>query len=633
MKIHAKVFSLLATVFLLLAVVDWGVGRLLLVPRFEQIEHDDAVTAMRRIENALDQKLSELAVSATDWGNWADSYRFMLDRNEQYAGDNLQPAALKQLHLTVLAIVNTDGTLVWSQSVDPVSAAPVALDFLARLALPEDFPWRESLSSDRIRQGLIATNHGIVLAAVAPILDGFGHGPSRGLMLMGRMLTRAEINEIGRKAQTRVDLATPMESTGRLAPVARRNEAVPSKQRVIAADAVTQVFRDFDDIGGRPVMTLRVDVPRTISAGARATVAYTTAFTVGVAIVVLLLMLVVLDRVVLGPLGRVTAHAVAIGKGDDLTTRLDLRRADEIGLLGDELDRMVLQLADSRRAHIDHSFQAGMAEFSRGVLHNVGNAMTPLCVGLARLQDALRTAPTADVERALAERSRAPVDPARQADLDEFLRLACGELAHTIKATEANAGVAARQAAVVQNALAAQLRSSKGAVVIEPVELPAVIGQSLEIVPDAARERLAVEMDESVRALGILRLARTVLRLVLQNIIINASEAVRAAGRDRGVLRVRAAVTEDAGRQQLVLQCEDTGVGIDAQNLKRIFERGFSTKKAHGNVGIGLHWSATAVSALGGRIWATSEGVGHGATIHLVMPIAGAAAGLNAEGV
>ena len=136
----------------------------------------------------------------------------------------------------------------------------------------------------------------------------------------------------------------------------------------------------------------------------------------------------------------------------------------------------------------------------------------------------------------------------------------------------------------------------------------------MEIVPDACRQRLVVDADESLRKVGAVRVARTVLRLILQNLIINAADAVRDAGRDKGVLRVAAEIVREADREQLHLHCKDDGVGIAADNLQRVFDKGFSTKSRDTNYGIGLHWCANAIAALGGRIWAASEGPGLGAS-------------------
>jgi sensor domain CHASE-containing protein len=621
MKIRAKVVALLSVVFLALALAEWGVGEALLLPGFEQIELDNARTAMKRVDYGVHQTLTGLEVLATDWGNWAETYRFMLDRHVEYSSENMTASAMKQLRVTALAFIDAQGKIIWSGATDPASGAPIELDLFAHPSLPAHSPWQYNLRHAEPGQGLIATNHGVLMAAVSPILDGFGHGPSRGLVVMGRLLTDEEVAGIGARAQTSVVLAAARGSGGRVPQFLPEDDATGASEKIVSTDDLTQVFRVFTDLANQPVMTLRVDVPRTIAARARKTVSYAMAFIVAAAVAVLLLMLVVLDRTVLTPLGKVTRHAVAIGAGDDLTTRLNLDRADEIGTLASEFDRMVAQVAESRRQLIDHSFHAGKAEFSSGVLHNIGNAMTPLSVRVATLQQHLRAAPTADVVRALAERGQASSDAGRQADLDDFLRLASGELVEVINAAENEAGVIARQTAVVQNALTEQRRSARDTAVLEVVELPAVISQSLEIVPDAFREHINIELDGSVQVVGPVRLARTVLRIVLQNLIINAAEAIRAAGRDRGSVRFSAAITNESGEHRLLLECQDTGVGIAAESLQRIFERGYSTKHGADNLGIGLHWCATAVGALGGRIWATSDGPGRGATIHLLLPI------------
>jgi signal transduction histidine kinase len=399
-----------------------------------------------------------------------------------------------------------------------------------------------------------------------------------------------------------------------------------ANEKIVVNGETTRVYRVFSDIHGEPVMTLRVDVPRTISAGAQTTVNYVLAFTVGAAVVVLLILLISLDRTVLSPLDKVTRHAIRIGAGDDLTTRLNLDRKDEFGTLAAEFDRMVAQVAESRRQLIDHSFDAGKSELSRGVLHNIGNAITPLRVRLAKLQERLKSAPTGDVARAIEARADEPAGTARQADLDEFLRLASGEMAGVIADASGDVEVISRQADIVQGALAEQSRSARVPTVIEAAELTSIIEQSLEIVPDRCRELVDVTLDRSMRAVGTVQVARTELRQVIQNLIINAAEAVRAAGRERGSVHFQAALEQDGAVHKLHLHCTDTGIGIAAENLERIFERGYSTKLDEGNMGIGLHWCATAIGALGGRIWATSDGPDRGATLHLVIPVSKPAA-------
>jgi sensor domain CHASE-containing protein/anti-sigma regulatory factor (Ser/Thr protein kinase) len=607
-NIRPKVAALTAGIFLVLGIAEILVEKQVVMPSFAELERGNARVAMRRINFAFDLVMDRIAVSTTDWGNWVDAYRFAQDHNPDFITTDITNTALRQLRVNVLLVVDADGGVLASKSLDLTSDRPLGLDLAALKALPVNFPWRANLREARPARGLLLTNRGILMLAAAPVLDGNGGGPARGMMFMGRLLAASDVKTIGAQAQADLSLLAP--------------GAIRGREQLIDGDAVTRVYRSFDDVYGRPVMTLRVDVPREVTLRGQAAVTYASICLVGAAVVVLVLLVIVLNRLILTPLAVVTRHAVALDEGKDLTGRLDLARTDEIGVLARELDRMVARVAESRTQLVDQSFQAGFAELAKGVLHNLGNAMTPIGVRLASLRERLRAAPADDAEQAVAELQAGVADPQRGADLEQFLRLACRQLAGTVRSAQADVEVMTRQASAIQTALTEQLNSARNEHVIEPVRLTELVAQSLEIVPDSCRQRLAVDTDDTLRKLGVVRVARTVLRLILQNLIINAAEAVREAGKERGVLRVSAEITREAERQQLHLQFKDDGVGIPAQNLERVFEKGFSTKPPETNHGIGLHWCANAINALGGRIWAASEGPGRGASMHLLVPLA-----------
>jgi signal transduction histidine kinase len=65
----------------------------------------------------------------------------------------------------------------------------------------------------------------------------------------------------------------------------------------------------------------------------------------------------------------------------------------------------------------------------------------------------------------------------------------------------------------------------------------------------------------------------------------------------------------------------DNGVGILAENMTRIFAHGFTTKKAKGGRGFGLHHSALAAEEMGGTLSVHSDGPGTGATFTLMIPL------------
>ena len=102
---------------------------------------------------------------------------------------------------------------------------------------------------------------------------------------------------------------------------------------------------------------------------------------------------------------------------------------------------------------------------------------------------------------------------------------------------------------------------------------------------------------------------------ILVNLLSNAKYALDGVGPERN-LTVRVGMKTPEIIEILV---SDNGVGIASENLTRIFQHGFTTKK--GGHGFGLHSGALAARELGGSLSAASEGVGLGATFTLELPL------------
>jgi diguanylate cyclase len=337
MNIRWKVTTLIATLFAVLGLTAIFVAKYVLMPSFAELEHTEADVAMRRIQFAVDRTLAQLALSAASWGNWTDAWRFAQDHNRTFITEQVTAAGLKQLKINTLIFSDLSGHFIASATLDLQTDAPLDLDVTTRQMLTPDFPWRANLRAGRSAQGFLQTNRGILMVAAAPVLDGFGHGPSRGIVIMGRLVTPREIEALGAQAQAHVSMLPPANS--------------PQPNRLVETADVTHVYHSFDDLYGRSILTLRVDMPREITRRGYAAVYYASAYLITAAVMIVVLLVIILNRTVLNPLARVTRHAVAIGKGTDLTARLDFKGKDEIGVLAREFDRMVAHVV--RLAYCD----------------------------------------------------------------------------------------------------------------------------------------------------------------------------------------------------------------------------------------------------------------------------------------
>jgi sensor domain CHASE-containing protein len=607
MSIRAKVVALVAAMFAILIVMQVVIQERVLMPSFIELERADARTSMTRVRYAFFRNLEALESTASDWSDWGELYQFMQDRNPTFLATYTTPVAMTPLKLNLLMLLDTGGKVAVSIGQDLETGQPLDIDLARGAALPPHFPWRVHLTDGKSARGLLVTNRGVMMLAAAPILDGSGAGRQVGMSLMGRLLTPTQIAAIGRQAQADLSIETrPSIASGQL----------------IDAGQVTEVFQGFDDLDGHRVLTLRVDVPRDITARGHDAVIYSLIDLIGAAIGVCALLLILLNRLILAPVRRVMHHAVRVGEGADLTAKLGFTGKDEISRLAQEFDRMVDKVAHSRSRLIDRSFHDGVDELTRGVMHNLGNAVTPLMVRMQTLSARLEAAPTVDLVTAAGELAGGGARAERRQDLAAFIIASCEAIETEVAGAQADLTVIARQCGIIAATLSEQMASTRHEAVVEPVQLPDLVNQTLEIVPDHCRSNLNLSIDESLRSVGTVTVARSVLRLVLQNLIINASQAIRAAGRERGTVRLSALLSGDSAARSLHLRCEDDGAGIAPEHLQRIFEKGFSTKSRAENHGIGLHWCANALTALGGRIWAVSDGPGRGATLHVVLPLA-----------
>jgi C4-dicarboxylate-specific signal transduction histidine kinase len=102
---------------------------------------------------------------------------------------------------------------------------------------------------------------------------------------------------------------------------------------------------------------------------------------------------------------------------------------------------------------------------------------------------------------------------------------------------------------------------------------------------------------------------------ILINLIRNAKFACDESGRSDKRVTVRIGNRE--GRVEISVA--DNGIGILPQNMTRIFNHGFTTRK-HGH-GFGLHSGALAAREMGGTLTAHSDGLGTGALFTLELPL------------
>jgi two-component system phosphate regulon sensor histidine kinase PhoR len=169
---------------------------------------------------------------------------------------------------------------------------------------------------------------------------------------------------------------------------------------------------------------------------------------------------------------------------------------------------------------------------------------------------------------------------------------------------------------VLARALLDLSRVERGTLDVEPVDLVGLAKEVLGGYEDLATER-RVRLRGELQQVS-LRGDRAQLGLLLSNLLDNALRHTPA----KGTVGVRLEATES----RAVLRVSDTGEGIPAGELSRVFERFYRVDKARarrtGGTGLGLAIVRHVAEAHGGTVAVDSE-LGRGSTFTVTLPVAG----------
>lgn len=600
-----------------------------IAPAFSTLEAQDAQTDLGRAEQAIGSQLQQLKAIAGDWAPWDEPYAFAEGKNPDFIYRNIDLSTLRNIQIELMQFFDRDGTLLWSGYVDRDDFAEIGT--LGRLG--EGDPLYALLTGHpdvySVVSGLLMTARGPMLLVSLPLVVEAGQGPVAGTIVIGRILTDERL------AKIRDDIKVPFE----IVPLEQLRADEPSLLRELGdvpthaavhtvGEAYITSYRLLNDLSGSPLGVLQSRTARDVTAlGQRAANLALLLFVVlGLLLVSLIWLL--LRKDIVNPLERLAAHMVAIRESGDLSAKIATSRDDEIGRLGQEFNSLTGELQQLRQQLVEQSFKAGKADTAAEVLHNIRNAMTPVVNAADAVSRTLRDVASLRLKQAADELDDPDCPAERRAGLLRYVAAA----AERLRQAGANAGtdveLICRQARLVEEIVAGQESVTRAAPVREKVDLAEVVAEATAVLPRGMDSTVDLHVGPELVGLAVTA-NRVQLLQIVGNVVLNAYESIRRAGRNPGRIDVNAEAGVDA-LDRVRLSVTDNGAGLSAEQLTRIFQRGF-TSKTGSHSGLGLHWCANTLNASGGSIRVESRGPDQGATVHIELPAVAASASVASE--
>src|SRR5436309_3182745 len=293
------------------------------------------------------------------------------------------------------------------------------------------------------------------------------------------------------------------------------------------------------------------------------------------------------------PVNRLTRATRRIARGD-LDARIAATSSDELRRLVEDFNQMAADLKRQRTELERTQRLEAWADMARQVAHDIKNPLTPIQLSS---EHALRV----NIDRGR------PLSPV----LDECVNAILGQVK-------------------LLRQISAEFSSFASSPTPRPeaTAVPALIEEVVEPYRTGLANR--VPIDVQARAdLPPATIDRTLFARALTNVIENALHAMPGKGRltvesresrvDSAESKVDSPESTPSSRRTVIVRVSDSGVGMDEEAAKRIFEPYFSTKAT--GTGLGLAIAKRNVELNGGTIEVASQR-GVGTTVTMTLPVA-----------
>ena len=371
MSIKDKSVIIIGSAFILLITILAVTARVIILPRFEELEKQELQHRISHVINTLNDAIDHLSRTTADWAAWDDTYAFIQNKNISYQETNLVEGTFRELRLNFMVFADRKGRIVHAQGFDHVKSAKIdapagLFELLSRNNRLTGHPDTKS----RIK-GVIGIPEGIVMICSNPITTSDETGPIRGSLIMGRFLSLEEIEHL--RSVSKVDLhIRPYDNF-------RRTSSIPI-ERALRGEiihvtgtegAIVSGYSVMRDIEGEPALVIRTDMERRIFHQGESSLRYYIVSLIVFGILIVFIMIVLLRKAVFSGLEQLFGSIRDIKSGRDFTKRISITGDNDLVRLADMINDLLDTIECSRESLLKEKeqFRRLVEEAPMGISH------------------------------------------------------------------------------------------------------------------------------------------------------------------------------------------------------------------------------------------------------------------------
>ncbi|MDZ4875843.1 MAG: hypothetical protein CLLPBCKN_005263 [Chroococcidiopsis cubana SAG 39.79] len=369
MTLRKKTLIITGMTLFSLFVALYSTSKTILLDGFIQVEEQDADRNVRRIVQAYNDELNKLNIMNGDEAEWDGTYTDIETGNLKYFQNAFNYASLVRSNFDLIMYIRRrDRRIVYNGFITPYAkqALPVPKSLQKYFQQPEFLLQPDN--EERQQMGLLQLPEGLMLIAVRQILTSEGKGPNRGILVMGRYL---DVKQLA--AKTHFDIALERLDHPPIPLDFQRAEQTLIKNEQVFVRSLNEStiagYAMLRNMQGNPAAILRVNLPRQIYQRGQLSVRYLVWLLLLVGLVFSVTTLLLLEKLVLSRIARLSSDVSRIGASSDLRSRVEIPGNDELACLASTINWMLTQLNQSQAALLksEERYRVFLAQSSEGI--------------------------------------------------------------------------------------------------------------------------------------------------------------------------------------------------------------------------------------------------------------------------
>ncbi|HER25401.1 MAG TPA: PAS domain S-box protein [Candidatus Atribacteria bacterium] len=350
MTIRNKTLVIIVIIFIMLIVGLYFILGSVFQQGFIRIEDKEAHDNVKQVVNILSREIDILDIFNRDWSSWDDTYTFIEDSNEEYIKSNLLNSTFIGGRLNLIIFINSSNQIVFGKAFDLEEEREIAIPVDLQKHLLSESLLTKPTDVDNSVKGIILLSKSPMLISSRPILTSEDGGPIRGALIMGRYFDSTEIERLSQISNLSIEIQKFNDPQAPL-DFKKAFSILPEEPifNQTLTDELIAGYALIRDIYGKPILVLRIDIPREIYRQSLISRRYLIFSILVIALIFSLLIFFLLQRLVLFPMAQMNKYLDIVTSTKDLSFRIPLKGKDEIAKLSDTINLMLEKLEASRK--------------------------------------------------------------------------------------------------------------------------------------------------------------------------------------------------------------------------------------------------------------------------------------------